>query len=125
MAGLFIALAVFVVVVEAIAVTRKKDISGKQQSSRSVQKVIYSGGYQIPKKAFWNKASAKIRREADRIDDLNEWHENLPYTACKYSYTTEDPMFDFNGYNTVDEFVELRRRAKAHEAHLRARVSNL
>lgn len=127
MSILFIVFAVIILFARAVYVSTKRK-SGRQAGSGPVRSTAYQdgrGGYQIPKKAYWNKESAKIRRESDRIDDLNEWHENLPYTACKYSYTTEDPTFDFNGYDTVDEFAELRRRGKIHEAHLHARISNL
>lgn len=123
MTGLIVTLVVFFFFFMFISSVTKSAKSGKESSVRSTKP--RSGGYQIPKRAYMNRQSVKIRRESERIDNLDKWHENLPFTACKYSYTTEDPTFDFNGYDTVDEFAELRKKAQAHEAHLRARTSNL
>ena len=123
MTGLIVTLVVFFFFFKFISSVTKSAKSGKEGSVRSTK--LRSGGYQIPKRAYMNRQSVKIRRESERIDKLDKWHENLPFTACKYSYTTEDPTFDFNGYDTVDECAELRKKAQAHEAHLRARTSTL
>lgn len=123
MAGLIVTLVVFLFFFKFISSIIRSASSDKTGPVRSTKNS--PGGYQIPKRAYMNRQSVRIRRESARIDRLDEWHENLPFTACKYSYTTEDPSFDFNGYDTVDEFAELRRKAQVHEAHLRARTSNL
>lgn len=123
MTGLIVTLVVFFFFFKFISSIIRSANSDKTGPVRSTKD--RPGGYQIPKRAYMNRQSVRIRRESARIDRLDEWHENLPFTACKYSYTTEDPSFDFNGYDTVDEFAELRRKAQVHEAHLRARTSNL
>ena len=93
--------------------------SGTQSTGRR------PGGYRIPAKKLWNKPSARIWRENARLDKLTKKHESLPDDACKYTYTTQNPYFDFNGYSAVDDFASLRRKNEEHERHLRDRISGI
>lgn len=71
-----------------------------------------------------NRTSVNVRREMQRLDRNNRRHEAVQ-EHCKYTYVTQDPNFDFNGSQTVDEFAVLRRRNAAHERHLRDRITGV
>lgn len=71
-----------------------------------------------------NRTSVNVRREIRRLDRNNQRHEAIQ-ERCKYTYVTQDPNFDFNGSQTVDEFAALRRRNAAHERHLRDRITGV
>ncbi len=67
-----------------------------------------------------NRLSQYVLKEQQEMQELEEEHAT---SYCKYTYTTQDPNFSFNGLpNDFDDFAELRKKNAAHERHLQRKI---